>query len=936
MGVLGGMRDRSENQSWLAAVFFLGSSSPPVNATTAPTLALSSGAGLPSDALQVKVSPTAVPDRVNGAFVPVGKIYNVGPEDPMSQYPYSLRLPAGKYVELDYSYDAAVLKDAGLTREFAVQYLDTNRSEWGMADKIQIDLDKQSVSAFSGHMTPFVITAVAASNGNLAPAPSCITSDYPGGIGGSAGAQLTTIDAGFRYLKDRNYYIVQDSNFQDLGFSQALGVATCNGDSSCGTFEQHKLNQGQDYVNFTAHTNIDVYLMYDSRGGTNLADASADAPWIAAAGFVNTGRYIRTTDAAGRFRVYKKSYAKGQQVHLDGNRSGVSSKGIQSNYWLVLKRQGDTGASAPGSICEAAGRPAGSVIVSNVTAVPGADRVLLTWQNPDDPKFAGVIIRRSTLAPPSLVTDGVAVSGTSVNPQAFIDETAAANTNYYYTLFAYDQSSNVQTGVSVAATTGPDTDVDGISDAYEGFATYGAGGMTNVNQADTDGDGVGDALEIANGTDPTNADTTAPIIDTFVMTSQTPTNDPVVRFTLAGSDNTAITGWMVTRTPNKPRAAAGGWQSAAPTYFTLTSAGNYTLYAWAKDAAGNVAAAGVTLAVQLDAINVPRWVYVSHGTDPNGYIGIYGIQAGMLSPVQNIASGRLPEELAIDQDHNTLYAVDTNSSTVIAFRIDPNTGLLTKIQTIDAMPGYVSYYLTLNPLRGLLHVEYAQSASPYAGGVATFTIDPVTRMIAPASTIAVDSLPSRIGVSGNGNFFLVGKPYGDNVSVIKVNPDNTATGVAVVSAGSFTQGAFFHPNGIYAYSPNYSGCSVSGYHVDPSNGATTALGTTPACCGGGYIDFSPDGKFLYVSCSTDHVLNVFEVSLTGALTSRGTVSAGTYPYSVGVTNDYVYSTDTQGTDLHAFLRDPLTGALSLMQTVFASATGTRYLTIYSQHDGNDP
>ena len=60
--------------------------------------------------------------------------------------------------------------------------------------------------------------------------------------------------------------------------------------------------------------------------------------------------------------------------------------------------------------------------------------------------------------------------------------------------------------------------------------------------------------------------------------------------TFTASDNVGVTGYMVNESSTKPLASATGWSGSAPTSYAFSSAGSKTLYAWAKDAAGNVSA----------------------------------------------------------------------------------------------------------------------------------------------------------------------------------------------------------------------------------------------------------------------------------------------------------------------------------------------------------
>jgi hypothetical protein len=89
---------------------------------------------------------------------------------------------------------------------------------------------------------------------------------------------------------------------------------------------------------------------------------------------------------------------------------------------------------------------------------------------------------------------------------------------------------------------------------------------------------------------------------------------------LAATDDVGVTGYMVTESATPPSASASGWSSSAPSSYTFTSAGAKTLYAWAKDAAGNVshsASAQVTITLsnpppqpppQPGAVDLTNWV----------------------------------------------------------------------------------------------------------------------------------------------------------------------------------------------------------------------------------------------------------------------------------------------------------------------------------------
>ena len=560
--------------------------------------------------LIVEESTMFSPERINYHFIPIGKIYEIGIAG--QTHPDF----GDEFAIVRYAYDQTALDEANFIEEFAVLYFDESAQNWKIVDKMEIDYENRIVTAYVSHFTPFVLTAVPASTGYVADPPPCIAEDYPDGIGGSGEAAFTVVDENFKYYQDRDYFIkpAADSTtnaetFALLGIDQALGIATYNGDYppkyvTGRPQADHKLYTGENYIVFTAHTDLDVYLMYDTRGGTGIEDTSNDAPWIGGSGFEPTGLFIETTDAVQYYLVYKKSVLEGEVVSLHGNRREVTDPLINTNYWVIIKRKDDTSSGYASGLCVASQDTTPPAKVSNLNAFPGASSVTLTWQNPDDPDFAGVVIRRDTASPPMGVADGTAPTGTVVSPQSYKDTSVVAGVTYFFTVFSLDFNNNYEIGETVMVTTSADSDGDGLANDYETSTVYPNGLSTDPDNPDSDGDLVSDGEEVALGTDPTNPDVDVPYITEFVLESDSPTTNPVVEFALNGFDDSGITHWMITITSNKPLSSNNGWQDTKPSSYTLSRGwGAYELYAWAKDAAGNVS----DLATKIDISYMVTW-----------------------------------------------------------------------------------------------------------------------------------------------------------------------------------------------------------------------------------------------------------------------------------------------------------------------------------------
>ncbi len=103
-------------------------------------------------------------------------------------------------------------------------------------------------------------------------------------------------------------------------------------------------------------------------------------------------------------------------------------------------------------------------------------------------------------------------------------------------------------------------------------------------------------------------DRTRPVITSFTLPS-TSSSLQVTGIRFVATDNVGVTGYYLSTSSITPRVSSSGWSSTAPTSYNFTSAGTKTLYAWAKDTAGNIsyrssASTTITLAADTQAPTV--------------------------------------------------------------------------------------------------------------------------------------------------------------------------------------------------------------------------------------------------------------------------------------------------------------------------------------------
>jgi len=131
-----------------------------------------------------------------------------------------------------------------------------------------------------------------------------------------------------------------------------------------------------------------------------------------------------------------------------------------------------------------------------------------------------------------------------------------------------------------------------------------------VENLDSDGDGFTNIQEIRALTFPGDSsshpaapppppDSTTPVVTAFMIPASSASfTVPISSFT--ATDDVGVTGYLVTLSSSAPSVNATGWMASAPTSFTVNASGTVTLWAWAKDAAGNVSA-GVNASTDVTA-----------------------------------------------------------------------------------------------------------------------------------------------------------------------------------------------------------------------------------------------------------------------------------------------------------------------------------------------
>ena len=149
----------------------------------------------------------------------------------------------------------------------------------------------------------------------------------------------------------------------------------------------------------------------------------------------------------------------------------------------------------------------------------------------------------------------------------------------------------------------------------QGRSNYSVTPDTPLGNLDSDGDGIINSAEIqantnpgvANSPPPPPGDTTPPSVTAFSLPA-TATSLTVSITTFTATDAVGVTDYRLTETNSTPTT---GWTATKPGSYTFGTAGTKTVYAWARDAAGNISSprsAAVTITLPPGADTIPPTV----------------------------------------------------------------------------------------------------------------------------------------------------------------------------------------------------------------------------------------------------------------------------------------------------------------------------------------
>ena len=302
-----------------------------------------------------------------------------------------------------------------------------------------------------------------------------------------------------------------------------------------------------------------------------------------------------------------------------------------------------------------------------------------------------------------------------------------------------------------------------------------------------------------------------------------------------------------------------------------------------------------------------------------------------------------PQSIAVDTAGKFAYVANVGCNGGVVgyvdmYAINPTTGALTFIGPPASSQDSGANSVTVDPIGKFAYVANLGDDESSDGSVITYAINATTGALTPTGAITGNCpglcVPGSVAVDPSGKFAYV--PNGDgivpnNVAMYTINATTGAlTSIGVISVEGFANSVTVDPSGKFAYvaTPNSTfgaAGSVSMFVINATTGALTSTGTIAAGTAPASVVVDPTGKFAYAANSGSNDISMYTIdATTGALTSIGTIAAGADPVSVVVdpSGKFAYAADFGANNVAMYTINVTTGALTNTGTIAVSPSPT--------------
>jgi 6-phosphogluconolactonase (cycloisomerase 2 family) len=354
------------------------------------------------------------------------------------------------------------------------------------------------------------------------------------------------------------------------------------------------------------------------------------------------------------------------------------------------------------------------------------------------------------------------------------------------------------------------------------------------------------------------------------------------------------------------------------------------------------------LSPNVATVGGPAFTLTVGGSSLTSFVGSSVVRwNGSDRPTALVNSNVLTAEISASD----INAIGT--STITVFSPAPGGGISNSVTFTIAAGGVGPTSVAVAPDSSGKFGKFAYAVNTGTSNISMYAIDPTTGALNSRGTITTGSVPSSASVDPSGQFVYVAYSaftHAANVSVYAINADGTLTPHGTTPAVFSPHSIAIDPLGRFAYVANISTDCTAGSFSDVSmftiNGDGTLTPMVPATIAAGVcpsaVAIDRSGEFVYVANAGDcgdflmGNISIYKINAAfgGILSSTATVDAGACPVSLAVAPDvsgksggFVYVVDdskfsTAPSNVLIYTIDSLTGLLAPITPGANVAAGT--------------
>ncbi|HSI09008.1 MAG: lactonase family protein [Rariglobus sp.] len=145
--------------------------------------------------------------------------------------------------------------------------------------------------------------------------------------------------------------------------------------------------------------------------------------------------------------------------------------------------------------------------------------------------------------------------------------------------------------------------------------------------------------------------------------------------------------------------------------------------------------------------------------------------AATLTPTSafELPPGSGPRHLALSSDNRHAYVINELSNTITTCALDPQTGVLTALQTVSTLP---ADFTTGTTAEIVVHPSgrFVYGSNRGHDSIATFTVDPVTATLTPAGHVSTQGrTPRNFSLSPDGRWLIAANQDGNSLVIYSID-----------------------------------------------------------------------------------------------------------------------------------------------------------------------